>query len=100
MFRDIIFGQKGGQKRASGKYIEIREDQVLVFDERREFTASLSGPKARIDYNEAAGVIIDKAARKILVFSKYVSGEMHIEGKKPFTVVRTPQWSVLITTEE
>lgn len=99
MLRERLFGQKGGPSRATGKYIEIRMDQVLVFDERREFTASLSGPKARIDYNEAAGVIIDKAARKLLVFSKYVSGEMHIEGKKPFTVVRTPQWSVLITAE-
>ena len=100
MLRERLFGQKDGPSRATGKYIEIREDQVLVFDERREFTASLSGPKARIDYNEAAGVIIDKAARKLLVFSKYVSGEMHIEGKKPFTVVRAPQWTVLITAEE
>lgn len=102
MIIDRIFRQAGQREEPdpiTGKYIEIRMDQVLVFDERREFTRSLSGPKARIDYNEAAGVIIDKAARKLLVFSKYISGEMHIEGKKPFTVIRTPQWSILITAE-
>ena len=98
MLRERLFGQWSVTDRSDGVYVQVRPTDVLVFDvEGME-------PKARIDYNEAAGVIVDEGVRKILVGCKYVSGELHLrvdekKGKRMY-VSRTSQGFVSITAQK
>jgi len=98
MLRERLFGQSDRVYRSDGVYVQVRPTDVLVFDvEGME-------PKARIDYNEAAGVTVDESVRRILNLCRYQSGELHLrvdekKGKRMY-VTRTPQGTILITAQK
>ena len=98
MIRERLFGQWSHVDRSDGVYVQVRPTDVLVFDvEGKE-------PKARIDYNEAAGVMVDESVRRILILCKYQSEELHLrvdeKKNKRMYVTRTPQGSILVTAQK
>jgi hypothetical protein len=107
MLRDRLFGQWSRIDKAEGTYVQVRESDVLVFDEATdEYDYE---PMVRIDYNEVAGIRVDKGVFEILASLTYRVAEMHLRvhvkkkrvpQKEMMYVTRTPQGGIFISAKK
>lgn len=101
MLRERLFGQWSSVEKAEGTYVQVRESDVLIFDEKKTTSWQKVEPVARIDYNEVAGVRVDKGVIKILASLTYKVAEMHLQvpKNKRMYVTRTPQGGIFISAK-
>lgn len=102
MLRERFFGQWSSVEKGDGTYVQVRENDVLIFDEKKTASWQKVEPVARIDYNEVAGVTVDKRVLGMLASLTYKVAEMHLRvpKNKRMYVIRIPQGGIFINAQK